>query len=74
MSNPTQKPEPFLRVLGPLSISALSAVSNALPPGTAMRSAGTVEHGGQTRAVFEFIECAGIQESNDGKTCKEVNQ
>lgn len=61
MSNqtkPNQEAEPLLRVLGPLKMTALSAIAGALPPGTYFRQTGTVEHQGQTCAVFEFIESA----------------
>ena len=54
-TKPNQEAEPLLRVLGPLSTSGLNALVTALPRGTAMRQAGTVEHQGRTCAVFEFV-------------------
>jgi hypothetical protein len=46
---------PILRVLGPISVSAFSALSEALPKGTTVRSGGTILFAGQTCAVFEFF-------------------
>ena len=45
----------LLRVLGPMSVTALNQVSNALPPNTYFRQAGTVVHDGRECAVFEFF-------------------
>ena len=52
----------LLRVLGPLSITALTQVSNALPPKTYFRQAGTVVHDGRECAVFEFFTLTDNQE------------
>jgi hypothetical protein len=45
----------LLRVLGPMSATALNKVSSALPPETCFRQAGTVAHDGRECAVFEFF-------------------
>lgn len=45
----------LLRVLGPLSVTALTQVTSALPPKTYFRQAGTVVYNSKECAVFEFF-------------------
>lgn len=52
----------LLRVLGPLSVTALNQVSNALPPKTYFRQSGTVVHNGKECAVFECFALTDNQE------------
>lgn len=52
----------LLRVLGPLSVTALNQVANALPPKTYFRQARTVVHDCKECAVFEFFALADNQE------------
>ena len=55
----------LLRVLGPMSATALNQVSNALPPKTYFRQAGTVVHDGRECAVFEFFTLTDNQEEEE---------
>jgi hypothetical protein len=52
----------LLRVLGPLSITALQQVTSALPPKAYFRQTGAVVHNGKECAVFEFLALVDNQE------------